>query len=79
LLVTATLHLAYAILEAAALSFLGLGAQPPSPEWGAMLYQSRKYFLQIPSMMYYPGFAIFITVLGINLLGDALNDAFSGR
>ncbi len=79
LLVTATLHLAYAILEAAALSFLGLGAQPPSPEWGAMLYQSRKYFLQLPSMMYYPGFAIFITVLGINLLGDALNDAFSGR
>ncbi|MBZ0287025.1 MAG: ABC transporter permease [Anaerolineae bacterium] len=79
LTVAATLHLASAILEAAALSFLGLGAQPPSPEWGAMLYEGRHYLMKIPSMTYFPGAAIFITVLAINLLGDALNDAFSGK
>lgn len=79
LLVAATLYLATAILEAAALSFLGLGAQPPSPEWGAMLYQGRRYLLQAPYMTYFPGLAIFAAVLGINLLGDALNDALAGR
>ncbi|MGI6454280.1 MAG: ABC transporter permease [bacterium] len=79
LLVAATLHLASAVLEAAALSFLGLGAQPPSPEWGAMLYEGRRYLMQIPTMTYFPGFAIFTSVMAINLLGDALNDSFAGR
>lgn len=79
LLAAGTLYLASAILEAAALSFLGLGAQPPLPEWGAMLYQGRGFLLQAPYMTYFPGFAIFITVLGINLLGDALNDTLGGR
>lgn len=79
LMVAATLHLASAILEAAALSFLGLGAKPPSPEWGAMLQQGRENYMQASYMIYFPGMAIFITVLAINLFGDALNDTLGGR
>ncbi len=79
LLVTSTLYLASAILEAAALSFLGLGAEPPTPEWGRMLYDGREFLLQSPYMTWFPGLAIFITVLGINLLGDAVNDTLGGR
>lgn len=79
LMVAATLHLASAILEAAALSFLGLGAKVPTPEWGAMLKQGRELFLEAPYMIYFPGLAIFLAVLGINLLGDALNDTLGGR
>lgn len=79
LMVVATLHMASAILEAAALSFLGLGAQPPLSEWGAMLQQGREHYMQASYMIYFPGMAIFISVLGINLLGDALNDTLGGR
>ncbi|MBI1388663.1 MAG: ABC transporter permease subunit [bacterium] len=79
LLASATLYLASAILEAAALSFLGLGAQPPQSEWGALLYAGRDFRLTAPYLLYFPGFAIFITVMGINLLGDAVNDTLGGR
>lgn len=78
-LVLATLSLGTAILEAAALSFLGLGAQPPLPEWGRMLNDGRAGFQTHPHMMLYPGLAIAITVLAVNLLGDGLRDAFDVR
>lgn len=74
LIVAATLSLATAILEAASLSFLGLGAQPPLPEWGAMLNDGRKSILTNPALTYIPGITIMITVLGINMVGDALRD-----
>jgi len=75
-LVLATLSLGTAILEAAALSFLGLGVQPPAPEWGGMLNDGRSSFQTNPHIMLFPGLAIAITVLAINLLGDGLRDAF---
>jgi peptide/nickel transport system permease protein len=78
-LVLATLSLATAILEAAALSFLGLGAQPPLPEWGRMLNDGRATFQTHPHMMLFPGLAIATTVLAVNLLGDGLRDAFDVR
>ena len=79
LIVQATLSLATAILDAAGLSFLGLGAQPPTPEWGAMLSGGRELILSAPWVLTYPGIAIFITVLAFNLLGDGLRDAFDPR
>lgn len=79
LIVQATLGIATAILDAAALSFLGLGAQPPTPEWGAMLSESRSYVFTAPHMVFFPGFAIMLTVLGFNLLGDGLRDALDPR
>lgn len=78
-LVMATLSLATAILEAAALSFLGIGAQPPLPEWGRMLNDGRSAFQTNPHIMLFPGLAIAVTVLSINLLGDGLRDAFDVR
>lgn len=75
LVVLGTLGIANAILEAAALSFLGLGAQPPTPEWGAMLAQERALIFTFPHLVIFPGLAIMITVLGFNLLGDGLRDA----
>ncbi|MGI8905283.1 MAG: ABC transporter permease [Candidatus Sumerlaeaceae bacterium] len=78
-LVLSTLSLATAILEAAALSFLGLGAQPPLPEWGRMLNDGRATFQTHPHMMLFPGLAIATTVLAVNLLGDGLRDAFDVR
>lgn len=69
-----TLSLGEAILGAAVLSFLGLGAQPPTPEWGAMLYEAQRYVTTAPLLSIFPGLAIFITVLAFNLLGDALRD-----
>ncbi|MDI6868006.1 MAG: ABC transporter permease [Coprothermobacterota bacterium] len=80
LVVQATLNLATAVLEAAALGFLGLGAQPPQPEWGAMLSDSYK-FLTIGAWwpVLFPGLAIMLTVLGFNLLGDGLRDALDPR
>jgi len=75
-LVLATLSLGTAILEAAALSFLGLGVQPPAPEWGGMLNDGRSSFQTNPHIMLFPGLAIATTVLAINLLGDGLRDAF---
>ena len=75
LIVQATLGLAGAIVEAAALGFLGLGAQPPAPEWGAMLTDGRNFLLNAPWAMIFPGLAIMMTVLGFNLFGDGLRDA----
>jgi len=79
LIVQAALGLSDAILEAAGLGFLGLGAQPPVPEWGAMLADSRDLMLSHPWVMALPGIAILITVLAINLMGDGLRDALDPR
>jgi len=79
LIVQGTLGIAGAILEAAALSFLGLGAQPPTPEWGSMLGSERNQVFTAPHLVFYPGVAIMITVLAFNLLGDGLRDALDPR
>ncbi|MCB0158061.1 MAG: ABC transporter permease [Caldilineaceae bacterium] len=79
LIVLTTLGIAGAILAAAALSFIGLGAQPPTPEWGAMLTVGRQFIRQAWWVTAFPGMAIMITVLGINLLGDGLRDALDPR
>ncbi len=79
LIVTATLGIASAILEAAALSFIGLGAQPPTPEWGTMLGTERNQLFSAPHLVFIPGIAIMLTVLGFNLLGDGLRDALDPR
>ena len=80
LTVQTTLGVAFAVLEAAALGFLGLGAQPPTPEWGAMLADSYKYFTSGAWWaFFFPGAAIMISVLGFNLLGDGLRDALDPR
>lgn len=75
IVVLATLGIATAILEAAGLSFLGLGAQPPLAEWGTMLAQERNNVFTSPHLVFFPGLAIMITVLGFNLMGDGLRDA----
>lgn len=79
LIVLATLGVATAILDTAALSFLGLGAQPPTPEWGTMLGSERNQIFSAPHLVFIPGFAISITVLAFNLLGDGLRDALDPR
>jgi dipeptide transport system permease protein len=79
LIVQAALGISDAILEAAGLGFLGLGAQPPMPEWGAMLADSREFITAQPWIMAFPGIAILITVLSINLMGDGLRDALDPR
>ncbi len=79
MIVVATLGLSAAILAAAGLSFLGLGAQPPQPEWGAMLAGARTYINRDPMLMVIPGIAIAVTVLGFNLLGDAIRSALDPR
>jgi peptide/nickel transport system permease protein len=79
LIVQATLGIGTAILDAAALSFLGLGAQPPTPEWGTMLGTERNQVFTAPHLVFYPGIAIMITVLAFNLLGDGLRDAIDPR
>ena len=79
LIVQGTLGIATAILDAAALSFLGLGAQPPMPEWGSMLGAERNQVLSAPHLVFFPGIAIMLTVLGFNLLGDGLRDALDPR
>ncbi|GAB7094586.1 ABC transporter permease [Halolamina litorea] len=73
-IVQATITMAYAILTAAGLSFLGLGVQPPTPAWGLMISGARQYLVQAPWMAVFPGIAIAITVLGFNLFGDGLRD-----
>jgi peptide/nickel transport system permease protein len=78
-IVQATLAIATAIIEAAALGFLGLGAQPPSPEWGKMLADSKQYLVQAPWTLLFPGIAIMLTVLGFNLMGDGLRDALDPK
>lgn len=79
IIVTASLGLATAILDAAGLSFLGLGAQPPTPEWGSMLAQGRELILIAPWVLTAPGVAVFLAVLGFNLVGDALRDLLDPR
>jgi peptide/nickel transport system permease protein len=80
LAVQTTLAIAFAILEAAALGFLGLGAQPPTPEWGAMLADSYKFFTSGAWWaFFFPGVTIMLSVLGFNLVGDALRDALDPR
>ena len=79
LIVQTSLSLATAILDAAGLSFLGLGAQPPTPEWGAMLSSGRELLLTAPWVMTFPGLAIFLVALGFNLLGDGLRDALDPK
>ena len=79
IIVQATFGIASAILAASGLSFLGMGAQPPSAEWGAMLNDAQKYLRKAPMMTFAPGLAIMLTVLAINFVGDALRDAFDPR
>lgn len=79
LVVQATLGIAGAILDAAALSFLGLGAQPPTPEWGSMIGQERNQVFTAPHLILFPGLALILTVLGFNLLGDGLRDSLDPR
>ncbi|MFQ5343576.1 MAG: ABC transporter permease [Anaerolineae bacterium] len=78
-IVQATLNLGTAILVAAGLGFLGLGVQPPTPEWGAMLGEGRQYIFSASYMATFPGLAIFLAVLGFNLMGDGLRDALDPR
>jgi ABC-type dipeptide/oligopeptide/nickel transport system permease subunit len=74
-IVQATLSMGSTVLTAAGLGFLGLGVQPPTPEWGAMLGEGRNYIFTSPYVTTFPGLAIFVAVLGFNLLGDGLRDA----
>jgi len=79
LLVQATLSIAAAIIAEAALSFLGLGQQPPAPSWGSMLNAAQRFLVNAPWMAIWPGLAIFLTVLSFNLVGDGLRDALDPR
>jgi peptide/nickel transport system permease protein len=79
LLVQATLSIAAAIIAEAALSFLGLGQQPPTPSWGSMLNSAQRFLTQAPWMALWPGLAIFLVVLSFNLVGDGLRDALDPR
>ena len=79
IVVMATLGMGGIILAAAGLSFLGLGAQPPTPEWGSMLSEARPYLLRSPHLAIYPGLAIMLVVLAFNLVGDGLRDALDPR
>lgn len=79
IIVQSTLNTAKAIITSSALSFLGLGVKPPSPEWGAMLSNGRTYIQTYPHMVIVPGIAIFITTYALNLLGDGLRDALDPR
>lgn len=79
ILVQATLTIATAIIAEASLSFLGLGQQPPAPSWGSMLNTAKNFLSQAPWMAIWPGTAIFLVVIGFNLLGDGLRDALDPR
>lgn len=79
IIVQASLDVGYAILTTAGLSFIGLGAQPPTPEWGAMVAEGRQYLTTNWWVPMLPGLAIFFTVMGVNLFGDALRDAMDPR
>ena len=79
LIVQATMGVAQTITMAAGLSFIGLGVQPPIPEWGAMLSSARQFMRQAPHLVIFPGLAIAVTVLALNLLGDGLRDALDPR
>ncbi|MBJ3778380.1 ABC transporter permease subunit [Acuticoccus mangrovi] len=79
LIVQGTLSFSTAILDAAALGFLGMGAQPPTPEWGTMLAEAREFILRAWWVVTFPGLAILVTVLAINLMGDGLRDALDPK
>lgn len=79
IIVLSTVGLALAIVGISSLSFLGLGAQPPIAEWGAMLAEGREYITTAPHISYLPGLAILVTVLALNLMGDGLRDALDPR
>ena len=79
IIVIATMDLGGAIISIASLSFLGLGAQPPKPEWGAMLSAGREFMRYAPWTMIYPGLFLFLTVMSVNLLGDRLSQALDAR
>ncbi|MDO4786971.1 MAG: ABC transporter permease [Fretibacterium sp.] len=79
IIVQSTLGVASAILNAAGLSFIGLGIQPPNPEWGAMLSGGRQYIRDFPHLTLYPGLAIMFTILALNFLGDGLRDALDPK
>ena len=79
LIVLTTLNVGQAIIDTAGLSFLGLGTQPPTPDWGNMLAGGRNYIIDAPWIVTFPGLAILATVLAFNLMGDALRDAFDPR
>lgn len=79
LLIQATFGLAAAVVAEGSLSFLGLGVQPPTPSWGSMLNEGRQFLLVAPHLTTYPGLALMITVLGLNLVGDALQDRLDPR
>ena len=79
LIVQATIRFAIAILAEAALSYLGLGTQPPQPSWGRMLAEAQTLMFQAPMLAVWPGVAIALSVLGLNLLGDGLRDVLDPR
>jgi ABC-type dipeptide/oligopeptide/nickel transport system permease subunit len=79
LVVLGTLDLGNAILSTATLSFLGLGAQPPTPEWGAMLSSGREFMRYAPWMMIFPGLALFLVVMSVNLVGDRLSQVLDPK
>jgi len=79
LIVQATFGMAGAIVAEASLSFLGLGVQPPTPSWGSMINEGRSFLLIAPHVALFPGLAIMVTVLGLNLLGDGLRDVLDVR
>ena len=79
IIVQATLGFAYAILNAAGMSFIGLGLEPPTPEWGAMLSSARAYIRDYPHMTLFPGLVIVLTIFALNVLGDGLRDALDPR
>jgi peptide/nickel transport system permease protein len=79
LIVLATLHVGHTILSIATLSFLGIGVQPPTPEWGAMLNEGKQFVFTHPHVMVFPGLAITVSVFAFNFLGDGLRDALDPR
>jgi peptide/nickel transport system permease protein len=79
IIVMSTLTIGFMIVETAGLSFLGLGASPPTPEWGSMLATGRSFMLTAPWICTFPGLAILVTVVGFNLVGDGLRDLLDPR
>lgn len=79
IIVNTTMSIAGMILSAAGLSFIGMGIQPPQPEWGAMLSEAREYMTTSPYMLYFPGISIVLTALSLNLIGDGLRDALDPK
>src|SRR5262249_30357185 len=79
IVIQASLSVAFAILAEASLSFLGLGVQPPGASWGSMINAGRGYLQQAPWIVFWPGAALFVTVVGLNFVGDAVRDALDPR